>query len=172
MDFDYEVIRSDRKTVGLQVTRDGRVFVRVPRRMSDDDVIKTVEKSRGWIEKNIEKQRIIAENTPTLDQADIARLKARAQAVIPEKVRYYSEIMGLYPQSVKITSAKTRFGSCSGKNRLCFSLYLMQYPDEAVDYVVVHELAHIRHHNHSAQFYRLIERYLPDYKERIKLLKP
>lgn len=87
------------------------------------------------------------------------------------RVEYYSEKMGLYPASVKITSAATRFGSCSGKNSICFSYRLMLYPPEAVDYVVVHELAHIKEKNHSARFYALVERYMPDYREREKLLK-
>ena len=69
------------------------------------------------------------------------------------------------------TAARTRFGSCSGKNRLSFSLYLMAYPETAIEYVVVHELAHIRHHDHSPSFYALIERYMPDWRERMKLLK-
>ena len=79
--------------------------------------------------------------------------------------------MDLTPASVKITSARTRFGSCSGKNSVCFSWYLMRYPDEAIDYVVVHELAHLRHHDHSPAFYALVERYLPDWRERMRLLK-
>lgn len=64
-----------------------------------------------------------------------------------------------------------RFGSCSASNRLCFAWRLMRYPEAAVDYVVVHELAHIRYKNHGPAFYRLIASVLPDYKERIKLLK-
>ena len=87
------------------------------------------------------------------------------------RVDYWSDIMGLTPTGLKITSARTRFGSCSGKNSLCFSWRLMQYPREAIDYVVVHELAHIRHHDHSPAFYALIERYMPDWRERMKLLK-
>ena len=79
--------------------------------------------------------------------------------------------MGLKPSSVKITSAEKRFGSCSSKNGLCFSWRLLAYPTAAVEYVVVHELAHIKHHNHSPAFYALIEKYMPDYKERQKLLK-
>ena len=79
--------------------------------------------------------------------------------------------MGLVPQGVKITSAKTRFGSCSAKNSLCFSYLLLCYPMEAVDYVVVHELAHIRFKNHKKEFYALIEACMPDYKQRRMLLK-
>ena len=79
--------------------------------------------------------------------------------------------MGLVPAGIKITSARTRFGSCSGKNSICFSWRLMLYPPEAIDYVIVHELAHIRHHDHSPAFYALIEQHLPDWKVRMKLLK-
>ena len=91
--------------------------------------------------------------------------------MLPERVAYWAARMGVEPAGITITAARTRFGSCSGKNRLSFSLYLMDYPAEAIEYVVVHELAHIEHHNHSAAFYKLIEQYLPDYRSRIKLLK-
>ena len=86
-------------------------------------------------------------------------------------MEYYSALMGLTPTALHITSAKTRFGSCSGKNSISLSWRVMQYDERAIDYVVVHELAHIKHHNHGKQFYALIERYLPDYKERAKILK-
>ena len=79
--------------------------------------------------------------------------------------------MGVTPTGLKITTARKRYGSCSGKNSLCFSCFLMQYPDEAVDLVVVHELCHIKVKNHSRDFYTLLEQFLPDYKERRKLLK-
>jgi predicted metal-dependent hydrolase len=72
---------------------------------------------------------------------------------------------------VKITGAKKRFGSCSSQNGLCFSWRLMGYPEEAIDYVVVHELAHIAHRNHGSGFYSLVASVLPDYKARRALLK-
>ena len=79
--------------------------------------------------------------------------------------------MGVTPTGLKITTARKRYGSCSGKNSLCFSCFLMRYPEEAIDLVVVHELCHIKVKNHSRDFYALLEQYLPDYKERKKLLK-
>ena len=79
--------------------------------------------------------------------------------------------MGVTPTALKITSARTRYGSCSGKNSINFSLFLMEKSARAIDYVVVHELAHIKQHNHSPAFYKEIEKILPDYKERIKELK-
>ena len=77
--------------------------------------------------------------------------------------------MDVKPTSVKINSAKKRYGSCSGKNSLNFSLYLMDKDERFIDYVVVHELAHIKHHNHSKDFYNFIAEFMPDYKERMKL---
>ena len=79
--------------------------------------------------------------------------------------------MGVQPTGVRITSARTRFGSCSGKDSLCFSWRLMQYPEDAVDYVVVHELAHIVHKNHGPYFWALVGQYMPDYKRRRALLR-
>ena len=70
-----------------------------------------------------------------------------------------------------ITGAKTRFGSCSSKGNISFSYRLMMYPEPAREYVVVHELAHLVEMNHSKRFYAIVERYLPDYKERKKQLK-
>ena len=87
------------------------------------------------------------------------------------RLAYYSDKMGLYPTWVKITCAGTRSGSCSAKNGICYSWRLMQYPPEAVDYVVVHELAHIAHKNHGPAFYACIARILPDYQTRRALLR-
>ena len=106
-----------------------------------------------------------------LTEEEIAVLREKARTYIPARVKYYSERMGLFPSAVKISSAAARFGSCSAKNSLNFSYRLMQYPAEAIDYVVVHELAHIKHHNHGKEFYALIGQYLPDYKKRIEILK-
>ena len=98
-------------------------------------------------------------------------MQAAARDHIPKRVEYYAALMGLRPAWVKITGAKKRFGSCGPENGLCFAWRLMRYPEAAIDYVVVHELAHIVHKNHSPAFYKLIERYLPDWRERMALLK-
>ena len=95
----------------------------------------------------------------------------RARAVLPGKVSHYAGLMGLRPSGITITGARTRFGSCSPKNRLCFSWRLMAYPEEAIDYVVVHELAHIVHRNHGPEFHALVESVLPDHRARRAMLK-
>ena len=168
----YELIRSGRKTLALEITRDCRVVVRAPRRLSQARIDDFVASHAGWIARHLEQQRRRAALVPSAPtQAEIGALKEKARQVLPPKIAYYSEKMGLFPTGVRITSARTRYGSCSGKNRLSFSLYLMDCPPAAIEYVVVHELAHIRHHDHSPAFYAEVERYLPDWRARRELLK-
>ena len=168
----YELIRSRRKTLALEITRDCRVLVRAPLRLSQAKIDTFVSSHEAWIQTHLEQQRQRAASTPPPPTPEeIAALKARARAILPEKVAYWSAKMGVRPTGLKITTARKRYGSCSGKNSLCFSCFLMDCPDEAIDLVVVHELCHIREKNHGPRFYALLEQYLPDYKERKKLLK-
>ena len=94
-----------------------------------------------------------------------------ARKALTKKTELYSNIMGLSYGRITITGAKRRFGSCSSRGDISYSFRLMAYPDRAIDYVVVHELCHLVHMNHSRDFYALLEKYLPDYKERRALLK-
>ena len=167
----YGIVRSRRRTVALEVTREGRVLVRAPLRMPQGEIERFVASHAAWLEKAQAKVAARQAAHPPLSEQETAALRQLAKEVLPDKVAHYAAIMGVTPASVKITSARTRFGSCSGKNGICFSLYLMQYPEAAIDYVVVHELAHIRHHDHSPAFYAEVARVLPDYKARMKLLK-
>lgn len=166
----YRIIRSDRRSLSIEINDDAELVVRAPRRMSEKEIQKFVCKHSEWADSRIERAR---ERRRRFDYEDenSEELIMQAKEIIPVKVSYYGELMGIKPAGVKITSAKKRFGSCNAKNSLCFSWRLMIYPDEAIDYVVVHELAHIRHHNHSRAFYALVEKYMPDYRDRVKLLK-
>ena len=167
----YELIRSGRRTVALEITPDGRVLVRAPHRMPRMEIDTFVQRHTSWLETHLARQKARAAAHPEPDAARRAALIERAKAVLPARVAHYGAIMGLTPAGVRITDARRRFGSCSGKNRLCFSWRLMLYPPEAVDYVVVHELAHILHKNHGPAFYACIAAVLPDYKARIRLLR-
>ena len=167
----YEIVRSRRRTVALEVTREGRVLVRAPLRMPQGEIKRFVASHAAWLEKAQAKVAARQAAHPPLTEQETAALRQRAKELLPDRVAHYAAIMSVTPTSVKITSARTRFGSCSGKNGICFSLYLMQYPEEAIDYVVVHELAHIRHHDHSPAFYAEVAKVMPDYRARMKLLK-
>lgn len=168
----YELIRSRRKTLALEITKDCRVLVRAPLRLSQARIDAFVERHAVWIAKHLEQQRQRAASAPPPPTSgEIEALKAKARTILPERVAYWSRQMGVSPTGLKITTARKRYGSCSGKNSLCFSCFLMEYPEAAIDLVVVHELCHIREKNHGPKFYALLEQYLPDYRERKKLLK-
>lgn len=169
-DFDYTVVRSDRKTLAVEVKRDCSVVVRSPKFLSERKITDFLLEHKEWVLKTVEKQRL-RQNTEIFSDEKVNELKKLAKEVLPLKVEYYSALMGVKPTAVHITSAKTRYGSCSSKNSINFSFYLMTKNESFIDYVVVHELAHIVHHNHSKDFYKLIEEILPDYKERIKKFK-
>ena len=166
----YEVIYSDRKTVNIKV-KDGSVIIKAPKKIKKDELIKIIEKHGSWIEKALEKEKEKSEKYERLTDEDIKALKKEARAYLTEKCEYFSRLMGLSYNRITITSAKTRFGSCTSSKNISFSYRLMLYPEPAREYVVVHELAHLKEMNHSKRFYAIIEKYLPDYKERRKLLK-
>ena len=168
---EYTLIRSKRKTVAVQVTENGEVVVRAPEHYSERKIRKFLSEHEEWIENAVQKQLERKSGRLSLSDEDVKKLKKLAKEVLTERVEYFSRIMGTQAQNVTITSAQKRFGSCSGKNNICFSYILMLYPPQAIDYVVVHELAHTVHHDHSRNFYSLVEKVLPDYKKREKLLK-
>lgn len=169
--MDYKRVECRGKTLSLHIDETLQVVVRAPRWVPKAEVDRFVRSHESWIQKATERQRRRNEQEAQLTEKRITELKALAKAELPRRTAYFAKIMGVTPKSVKITSAKKRFGSCSGQNGICYSWRLMLYPKEAVDYVVVHELAHIRQKNHSPAFYREIEKILPNYKARAKLLK-
>lgn len=166
----YEIIRSDRKTLGLQV-KDGRVFVRAPRRVTLQQIERFVREHEDWIQNALNRQAAKQAAHPEPTAAERAELIRRAKEILPQRTAYWSQRMGLYPTQIRITSARRRFGSCSSEGHICYSWRLMQYPSEAIDYVVVHELAHLKHMNHSPAFHALVAKYLPDHKARRALLR-
>ena len=169
--MNYRIVYSSRRTLAIQITKSCEVVVRAPKGISRERIDDFVRKSEAWILKHIEIQKDRCEAKPELSDDELEALKQRALLVLPQRVEYFSSIMGVSPSSISINRAKTRFGSCSSKGRINFSCRLMQYPDEAIDYVIIHELAHLKHLNHSKSFWQFVERFCPDYKARKRLLK-
>lgn len=170
MIHNYELIRSDRKTLGLQV-KDGCVIVRAPRRATVQQIERFVREHEAWIENALSRQAAKKAAHPEPTAAERAEYIRLAKEMLPRRTAFWSERMGLTPTQIRITSAQRRFGSCSSQGHICYSWRLMQYPPEAIDYVIVHELAHLKHMNHSPAFYALVAKYLPDHKARRALLK-
>ena len=168
--MDYDVIYSDRKTVGLSI-KYSRLIVRVPRRFPKWRIRKIVDEHRAWIEKHLEIQSKKQEKYDNLTKEQIKELRKLARGYFNIKAQYYASIMGVKYNRLTITGARTRFGSCSQSGNICFSYLLMLYPEPAREYVVVHELAHLVEMNHSNRFYAIVSSILPDYKARKLLLK-
>jgi len=168
---EYTLIRAKRKSIGIRVTVDGSVVVRAPLFLSKSAIDSVVKKHSDWIKKQRERLRSRAELFPEPTESERAAYIEQAKRVIPPLVEKYAASMGVMPTGITITSARTRFGSCSGKNRLSFSWRLMRYPMETVEAIVVHELCHIVHKNHQKEFYILLRSVLPDYDARTEILK-
>jgi len=174
---EIEIRRSSRKTISLQITRDLRLIVRAPNRMSKGDVEKFIQSHASWIEKHMSRMEAqnarAAENggDSKLSDAEIALLKEQARNVLPAKAEKIAPLIGVSFNRVSIRCQSTRWGSCSSKSNLNFNCLLMLTPEEVQDYVVVHELCHIKELNHSPRFWAEVEKILPDYRERRQWLK-
>lgn len=170
------VIRSNRKTVAIQVNSDLSVTVRAPCSVSEKDIEEILKKKEAWISKHIEKiketkERFEAEPTEKLTREKVIALADEALKVIPERVEYFAKVIGVTYGKITVRNQKTRWGSCSSKGNLNFNCLLMLAPPEVLDYVVVHELCHRKQMNHSKAFWLEVEKVLPDYKEVRKWLK-
>ena len=200
---EYELIRSERRSLALQITADGRLVVRAPKRMPEARIRAFVETKHGWIEQKMALARagqtlyapIRVEDgaalpylggSLTLRFADVKKpekragelllppgaaedtlrewLREEARRELTARAESYAAWMGLEYASLRITSAKTRWGSCSGRDSLNFTFRLAMCPPEAMDYVAVHELCHVRHKDHSRAFWAMVERYCPDWR--------
>ena len=138
--MDYTVVHSGRRTIAIQIQRDGRVVVRAPYAATAEDIRRVVDSHRDWVEKTVRRQQEqLAAFPPEPTAQEMQELARQGREYLPRRVAYWAARMDVMPTGLHITAARTRWGSCSGKNSLCFSLFLMRYPPEAIDAVVVHE---------------------------------
>lgn len=157
--MEYQVIRSKRKTVALQITEQGALLVRCPYAMPEVEIGRFVEKHRSWIEKHSRKQ----PGLPPFSPGELDSLADKALALIPPRVKYWAEQMGISYGRITIRNQKTRWGSCSSVGNLNFNCTLMLAPPEVMDYVIIHELCHRRQMNHSPKFWEEVARFCPDH---------
>ncbi len=159
------VIKSKRKTISIQI-KPNEVIVRAPTRMRQNDIERFVESKRSWIETHLqsvsEKQKLLQDTEPYTEE-EIRSFVATAKEVIPPKVKFYADKIGVTYNKITIRCQHTRWGSCSSKGNLNFNCLLVLMPEEIIDSVVVHELCHRKQMNHSAKFYAEIEKVFPNY---------
>ena len=165
----YQVIRSDRKTLSLEIRPGGELLVRAPKRLSDGEIRKFVLSKRDWIEKH--RQKRLPATQPRMTRDQLHSLAQEALAWFPGRVSLYAPKVGVRHGRITIRAQHTRWGSCSAQGNLNFNCLLMLAPESVRDYVIVHELCHRKHMNHSPEFWASVEAVMPDYHVRRQWLK-
>lgn len=164
----YQIIRSGRRTVAIQITGDGQVLVRCPYRMPAFQIEEFLESKRSWIVKHIRRQPMDA---VLLSDDEINRLRSAGQEVFLQRVTYYAPLVDAQWNRITVRFQKTRWGSCTGSGNLSFNGLLILAPPEVLDYVVVHELCHRKEMNHSARFWAEVAKVYPAYTSARKWLR-
>lgn len=162
--MEYTLIRSNRKTICIQVRPEG-VVVRAPQRATRAQIDAFVRSKADWIAKTQRKIQAVSPVEDKLTADDIRELANRAMQVIPGRVAHYARLVGVTYGRITIRNQRTRWGSCSAKGNLNFNCLLMLTPPEVLDSVVVHELCHRKEMNHSKSFYAEVLRVYPEYRK-------
>lgn len=180
--IEYELTRMTRKTLAMHLDDEGKLIIKAPKRMSDRFIFEFVDSKHDWILKKYQKAKYIEQNKIVLlegatvpfrdrqiviDDVEKARkwLIKEARSEFLKKLALYSEILGVEYNRISVREQKTRWGSCSTGKNLNFNWKLIMMPEAVLDYVVVHELAHLIEMNHSEQFWQQVARACPEYKE-------
>lgn len=173
MDNQIEIIRSCRKTVSIQIRPNGAVVFRAPMGMPEEEIRRVLQEKQNWIKAHREKAMINQKHAvqSPLTAEDLRSLAQEAAAALPPVVKEYAARMGVNYGRVTIRNQVSRWGSCSASGNLNFNCLLMLAPPEVREYVVVHELAHRRHMDHSAAFWQEVEDVMPNYREQVRWLK-
>ena len=169
MNVPYQIIKSDRKTIAIQIKPDGQVAVRCPKRMRIEEARRFAESKADWIEKHLAKRQ--PQNVVKYTHREIEQLREQARKLIAERVKHFAPIVGVTYGKIAIRTQHTRWGSCSSKGNLNFNCLLVLLPDEIIDSIVVHELCHIVHKNHSRSFWESVEKVDSFYREHEQWLK-
>jgi predicted metal-dependent hydrolase len=212
--MEYTVIRSRRKTIAVEITKEGGVLVRAPLKLARREVLAFVHQNRSWIARKLAQARVLQEertprrflegesfhflgeqhrlryvaggeylrkeNGEFLLGNDLSSraeslfrtwYRARAREIFEQRVEHFALRMGLRVQSVRITDARERWGSCSALGTLNFAWRLVMAPPGIIDYVIVHELAHLVQMNHSRRFWDCVAGIIPDHPARRKWLR-
>jgi predicted metal-dependent hydrolase len=155
----------------IHIRADGSVLVTIPKRSSVRSAERFVKKSGPWI---LQKQELFKERnvrSPAQRRAEYVQHKESAREFLLKKVDEMNAFYGFSYGKIAVRDQRTRWGSCSSKGNLNFHYKLLFLPETLAEYVVVHELCHLKELNHSSHFWELVEQQVPDYKEKRKALR-
>ncbi len=163
-----EILRSSRKTLAVEIKRDLRIIVRAPLWVSDKTIERFLTEKAVWIEKKTALVKQLAkqhEDEPKYTATELSELRRKTNEILPSRVAYFAEIMGVDFGRISFGFQRSLWGSCSASGNLSFNCLLSLCPNEVLDYVVIHELCHRKHPDHSSKFWAEVERYMPRYRQ-------
>ena len=156
-ELEYKIKYSKIKNIYIQI-KDGRVIVKAPRRVSKKEIEKILEQKSEWIQKAVEKETKKQEKKPLYTKEEFKEIVEKNASELVKQT-------GLVPNKITIKKIKYAWGSCSNKKNITINLELIKYSEQAIRYVILHEICHIKYMNHSKDFWNLVEKYMPDYKQ-------
>ena len=174
MNYRVEIIRSTRRSLGLEIKEPGLLTVRAPLYLSEKRINKFLEEKELWIYENLEriaKAKDEKSGGRVLSKDEIKALANQAALELPQMVETWAKKMGVTYGRITIRNQKTRWGSCSSQGNLNFTCFLMLAPKEVQEYVVIHELAHRKEMNHSKAFWKIVQDFDPKFEEHKQWLK-
>lgn len=169
--IDYLIQKSARaRNLRITIKADGTVTVTIPERLSLRAAETFVRQKESWIEKNIlkiKKRNLIAGgvSVPKGTAKDLKEKKEQALALVRTRLQHFNTTYGFSWNNLSVKNTSSRWGSCSKRKNLSFSYRIIYLPEVLADYLVVHELCHIDEFNHSSNFWKLVEKTIPNYKK-------
>ncbi len=165
----YKIVYSSRaKKVRLSIFKDNTLNIIIPKFLKRTDITKLILEKQDWILSTIKenKDNILIEDVENLD-----KIKSRIKVFLEDRIDYYNSFYNFEFFRISIRRSKTRWGSCSAKKNLNFNYKIFYLPQSLADYIIVHEICHLKEFNHSKSFWKLVGDILPDYKVLKKELK-
>ena len=169
----FHLLCSNRKNIRIEVLFNGSVYVYAPENCDFSYLCTVLEKKRYWIEKKrIQFNKAEKYYSECIINSDLIKTKGRnLYKDVIRKAKYYSEITGLKYRTISITSPKKRWGSCNSRGDIIYNWKVVLLPDNVRDYIILHEIIHLRVFNHSTSFYNAVQEFYPDYKNAVNWLR-
>ncbi|MFA5742869.1 MAG: M48 family metallopeptidase [Candidatus Paceibacterota bacterium] len=171
IEYTLRVSKRTRK-LRLAIYCDGRFVVTAPRNIRESVVEQFIIKKSQWIIDKLEYFKSISgQASPKSTKKDYLEHKDQALDLVQKRIEYFNEAYDFEFNKISIKNQKTRWGSCSRKGNLNFNYKIALLPERLADYIIVHELCHLKEFNHSPKFWSLVFKMVPDYLEARKELK-
>ena len=168
------IVKQHRKSISIKIRNSSLIEVHAPFGIEDKDIDAFVEKHGDWINAKLAEMKEAESALNSIDVASKAEFDEKielAKKIIPEKCAYYADMIGVDYGRITLKAQKTLFGSCSAAGNLNFNIALMFAPEKVLDYVIIHELCHLKEMNHSVDFWHEVEKVMKDYKVERQWLK-